>query len=139
MEQRFDNKIAIITAAGQSIGFETARLLAESGAKVAVCELHEANGQAAAKGAVNNLTKAIAMDYAKDNIRVNAILPGMMLSPRIKGWLESNSDMANLGDSTSARWGAPVNLMRLLRLPYFYSLIAPAILMACCCQWMAVR
>jgi len=210
MEQRFDNKVALVTAAGQSIGFETARLLAEAGAKVAVCELDEANchaaakticdaggtavaypvdatdqqqvndmvakivadwggidllmnvvggtkfprrvdemleeewqitintnlhsvfrcvkavlpemrkrgggaivntssgagmlpsnrnvGYAAAKGAVNNLTKAMAMDYAKDRVRVNAILPGMMLSPRVKGWMESNDDFANMGD-----------------------------------------
>ena len=210
MEQRFDNKVALVTAAGQSIGFETARLLAESGAKVAVCELDEASchaaakaicdvggtavaypvdatdqqqindmvakivadwggidllmnvvggtkfprrvdemleeewqitintnlhsvfrcvkavlpemrkrgggaivntssgaglmpsnrnvGYAAAKGAVNNLTKAMAMDYAKDNVRVNAILPGMMLSPRVKGWMESNEGFENMGD-----------------------------------------
>lgn len=210
MEQRFDNKVALVTAAGQSIGFETARLLAEAGARVAVCELDEASchaaakmindaggsavaypvdatdqqqindmvakivadwggidllmnvvggtkfprrvdemleeewqitintnlhsvfrcvkavlpemrkrgggaivntssgaglmpsnrnvGYAAAKGAVNNMTKAMAMDYAKDNIRVNAILPGMMLSPRVKGWMESNAGFANMGD-----------------------------------------
>lgn len=210
MEQRFDNKVALVTAAGQSIGFETARLLAEAGARVAVCELDEASchaaaktindaggtavaypvdatdqqqvndmvakivadwggidllmnvvggtkfprrvdemleeewqitintnlhsvfrcvkavlpemrkrgggaivntssgaglmpsnrnvGYAAAKGAVNNMTKAMAMDYAKDNIRVNAILPGMMLSPRVKGWMESNVGFANMGD-----------------------------------------
>jgi len=210
MEQRFDNKVALVTAAGQSIGFETARLLAEAGAKVAVCELDEASchaaakaicdaggtavaypvdatdqlqindmvakivadwggidllmnvvggtkfprrvdemleeewqitintnlhsvfrcvkavlpemrkrgggaivntssgaglmpsnrnvGYAAAKGAVNNMTKAMAMDYAKDNVRVNAILPGMMLSPRVKGWMESNDGFANMGD-----------------------------------------
>ena len=49
MEQRFDNKVALVTAAGQSIGFETARLLAEAGARVAVCELDEASCHAAAQ------------------------------------------------------------------------------------------
>ena len=31
MEQRFDNKVALVTAAGQSIGFETAWLLMDGG------------------------------------------------------------------------------------------------------------
>lgn len=33
------------------------------------------------KGAVTNFTRALALDYAKDNIRVNAVCPGSMRTP----------------------------------------------------------
>lgn len=226
MTHDFTGKVAIVTAAGQSIGFETARLLALAGARVAVCELDadkcrqaaqaitdaggvaaaypldatdqaqidamvadvaarwggidllmnvvggtrfprrvdemlEAEwqatldtnlnsvfrcvkavvpqmrrrgggaivntssgaglmpsnrnvGYAAAKGAVNNLTKAMALDYARDSIRVNAILPGMMLSPRIRGWMAGNPEFANMGDGICplGRAGEPVEAAR---------------------------
>lgn len=37
----------------------------------------------ATKGAVNQLTRSIAMQYAKKNIRANAILPGFMETPMV--------------------------------------------------------
>jgi len=37
----------------------------------------------ASKAAVNNLTRVIAVEYAERNIRCNAILPGLMDTPRI--------------------------------------------------------
>jgi NAD(P)-dependent dehydrogenase (short-subunit alcohol dehydrogenase family) len=37
----------------------------------------------AAKAAVNNFTMGLALQYAKDGIRVNAIMPGLMNSPLI--------------------------------------------------------
>jgi NAD(P)-dependent dehydrogenase (short-subunit alcohol dehydrogenase family) len=50
---------------------------------------------ASSKGAVVNMTRATALDYAKDGIRVNAVCPGFMES-RMKGIAPANS--ADLGD-----------------------------------------
>lgn len=35
----------------------------------------------AAKAAVNNMTRAMAIDHAQDNIRINAVAPGMVETP----------------------------------------------------------
>ena len=42
-------------------------------------------GYAAAKAAVNQLTVSLALRYAADGIRVNAVLPGLIATPLVTG------------------------------------------------------
>jgi NAD(P)-dependent dehydrogenase (short-subunit alcohol dehydrogenase family) len=48
----------------------------------------------AAKHGVLGLTKAAAQEYNGRNIRVNAVCPGMVDTPMIQGWFETNPDLA---------------------------------------------
>ena len=40
----------------------------------------------AAKHGISGLTKSVALEYGKANIRINAIAPGSTLTPAIEGW-----------------------------------------------------
>lgn len=46
----------------------------------------------AAKSAVNSMTKTAALDYAKEGIRINAVLPGMMETDALKAVKENDPD-----------------------------------------------
>jgi meso-butanediol dehydrogenase / (S,S)-butanediol dehydrogenase / diacetyl reductase len=46
----------------------------------------------ASKGAVMSLVRAMAMDHAKENIRINAIIPGLIMSPLGQEWLRNQDD-----------------------------------------------
>lgn len=46
----------------------------------------------ASKGAVLALTKAMQVDYAPYGIRVNALLPGTIMTPFVEGYLKQSAD-----------------------------------------------
>lgn len=59
----------------------------------------------AAKGAVVNLTRAMALDYAEFGIRVNSICPSAIRTPLIKGPLEPHIEvnpMKRIGEPIEA-------------------------------------
>lgn len=62
----------------------------------------------ASKGALRSLTTAAAVELAPDNIRVNAVAPGMTRTPLFDEWLAGQDDPA----ATERRVGAEVPLGR---------------------------
>jgi meso-butanediol dehydrogenase/(S,S)-butanediol dehydrogenase/diacetyl reductase len=48
------------------------------------------------KGAVNALTKAMALDYAPDGIRVNAVSPAGVWTPMLRQWNKEQPDPARM-------------------------------------------
>ncbi|KAI0126185.1 putative oxidoreductase [Xylariales sp. AK1849] len=54
----------------------------------------------ASKGAVTNLTRQVAMDYAKDNIHVNAVCPGFLRTAMVRSALEDEALYKELHDAT---------------------------------------
>lgn len=51
---------------------------------------------AATKGAVNALTKSMALDYAPLNIRVNAVAPAAIKTPMLEAWSKEQPDSDNI-------------------------------------------
>jgi NAD(P)-dependent dehydrogenase (short-subunit alcohol dehydrogenase family) len=63
----------------------------------------------ASKGAVVSLTRAMALDHVKDNIRVNAVAPGTISSPYFDKIFAESPDPEGLRQQFNAR--APMNRM----------------------------
>jgi len=53
-------------------------------------EIHAA--YTATKGGMNTLTKSMALDYAKDGIRVNAVCPAGTWTPMLHKWVDEQPD-----------------------------------------------
>jgi NAD(P)-dependent dehydrogenase (short-subunit alcohol dehydrogenase family) len=47
---------------------------------------------AAAKGALLSLTRAAAIEWAKQGVRVNAVAPGLTLTPLVRTWIDDHDD-----------------------------------------------
>ena len=68
-------------------------------------------GYSASKGGVAQLTKSLAIAYAEDGIRVNAIAPGWIATPLTKALRENEERSAAILSRTPLkRWGTPEDL-----------------------------
>lgn len=68
--------------------------------------------QAAAKGAIMALTRALAVEVGRDNIRANCIVPGYIDTPLVKRWADSYPDPRAARDHAAnlhslGRFGTP--------------------------------
>jgi 2-dehydro-3-deoxy-D-gluconate 5-dehydrogenase len=67
---------------------------------------------AASKGGVVQLTKSLAVAWAKDNIQVNAILPGWLHTDLTRGAIQQLPELYDrvLSRTPQKRWGKPEDL-----------------------------
>jgi NAD(P)-dependent dehydrogenase (short-subunit alcohol dehydrogenase family) len=63
---------------------------------VSVVGIHDRAAYCASKGAVSSLTKAMAIDHARDGIRVNCIAPGTIDSPYFDRMFAASPDPGEL-------------------------------------------
>jgi L-fucose dehydrogenase len=62
------------------------------GSKCAVTGQGGTSGYAAAKGALNALTREWALDLARDGVRVNSVIPAEVMTPLYARWLSTRPD-----------------------------------------------
>lgn len=66
---------------------------------------------AAAKGGIVSLTRSMALDFARRNIRVNAVAPGYIDTPLLRGYAEATGD----AEKAIAQWNSRIPMGRLQR------------------------
>jgi NAD(P)-dependent dehydrogenase (short-subunit alcohol dehydrogenase family) len=70
-----------------------------------------APGYGASKGGVVQLTKALAREYARQNIRVNAVAPGWIRTAITKPvWSDTEQSAPILARTPLGRWGEPEDI-----------------------------
>tara|TARA_B100001057_G_scaffold499985_1_gene612827 strand:+ start:9523 stop:10269 length:747 start_codon:yes stop_codon:yes gene_type:complete len=69
-------------------------------------------GYVSSKGGIKQLTKALAIDYSKKNIRVNSLVPGYMKTDMTKKSYENPKEKKErLNNMIIKRWGKPQDLI----------------------------
>jgi len=66
-----------------------------------------APGYAASKGGVAQLTKSLAIAWAEEGIRVNAVAPGWIVTPLTEAQIDRQLRARVIGRTPMRRWGEP--------------------------------
>jgi NAD(P)-dependent dehydrogenase (short-subunit alcohol dehydrogenase family) len=72
-----------------------------------ILAIHNEAAYIASKGAVIALVKSMALDFGRDNIRVNCILPGAVRTPLLEEYLKNNPGSAERIDREHALGRSP--------------------------------
>lgn len=64
----------------------------------------------AAKGGVISLTRAMAVDYAEQGVRVNAIAPSVTLTERLKQRMQTSTTVQRMADRHLVGLGEPIDV-----------------------------
>ena len=64
----------------------------------------------AVKGAITSMTRSMAVEYAPNKIRVNAIAPSVTLSERVKKLLENSPEIQTISDKHLLGLGEPIHV-----------------------------
>src|SRR5438876_401871 len=105
--------VSIVMGGSTGIGLAAARCLARHGSVVeltandeasvtAAVTLLRADAYTARKGAIVAMTRAMAVDYAPEGIRVNSLSPGSVDTPMLRQSAREAGDE----DTVIAQWGA---------------------------------
>ncbi|HZE39038.1 MAG TPA: SDR family NAD(P)-dependent oxidoreductase [Stackebrandtia sp.] len=76
---------------------------------------------ATAKAAIGGLTRRLAVEVGGDGVRVNAVAPGLFLTPRLRGMFDGLSD---------AERASVVDAIALRRMPELDEIVAPILFLA---------
>ena len=64
----------------------------------------------AAKGAIAALTRSMAVEFAPQKIRVNAIAPGVVMTERVKKLMQGAKDIGKLAEANLIGLGQPIHI-----------------------------
>jgi NAD(P)-dependent dehydrogenase (short-subunit alcohol dehydrogenase family) len=77
---------------------------------VALAGIRDRDAYTAAKGGVLAMTRSMAVNYAKDKIRVNATAPGAILTDRVKKFMADDARMAAMNEHHMLGMGQPEDI-----------------------------
>jgi NAD(P)-dependent dehydrogenase (short-subunit alcohol dehydrogenase family) len=80
---------------------------------VALMALTDRDCYTAAKGGVASMTRSMAVEYAPDKVRVNAIAPGLVITPRIEKHLETREELRRLADASLLGPCRPIDIAQM--------------------------